>query len=86
MRAALVMLLLTGCAATAPAPVARVAHREISVGPCPAAPRLPTAPSSPRTIESAFAWIRKVVVAYEETEADRDECARSLGILERMVE
>ena len=86
MRVVLVMLLLSGCAVTVPAPVMHVAHREIPAGPCPAPPRLPIPPGKIRTIEEVAAWARRVVSAYEETEADRDECARSLGRLERMIE
>jgi hypothetical protein len=46
---------------------------------------LPVPPGKIRTIEEVAAWARRVVSAYEKIEADRDECARSLGQLERMI-
>jgi hypothetical protein len=85
MRGALVLLLLSGCAVSEPPPAAPVARRYIPVGRCPTPPRLPVPPGKIRTIEEVAAWARRVVSAYEEIEADRDECARSLGQLERMI-
>jgi hypothetical protein len=62
--------------------------RRAPVYPCRTLPH-PTAVASPpgkiRTIEEVAAWARRVVSAYEEIEADPDECARSLGQLERMI-
>lgn len=86
MRAFLIPLALAGCTA---APVAHVSLKPaipVEWRTCPAAPHLPMPPGRIRTTEEIAAWARQLVKTYEQTQAARDECARDVERLTRMID